>query len=314
MFIESAHGDGTLQVTASLATTASIIYRGMRRVERAQASVHSTEKLTRFQHHCRACSCKIMPFVDGDRATRSRHVAWFRQGGIHHAVPALDIRRRWQLEPQLFPVGVQDDVNGFAAIGETDGECQAVRVVAPVGLKRPHAVPGDAGLSAVFRPVLRSFKDGVAVAKVNEAANKPVQVLFVALVSASNGDGPDEYSFKVDSNLRVAVAKVDISPPDGTPVTGHVRPTKGFRDRLQAVILLLEDGRTKAALVTHDLIASSPAVVEGFRDAVAKATGTPREQILVAASHNHSGPKWEAEPGWSQHVATKKIRKRSLLR
>jgi len=127
-------------------------------------------------------------------------------------------------------------------------------------------------------------------------------VLFLALVSASNGDGPDEYSFKVDSNLRVAVAKVDISPPDGTPVTGHVRPTKGFRDRLQAVILLLDDGRTKAALVTHDLIASSPAVVEEFRDAVAKATGTPREHILVAASHNHSGPKWEAEPGWSRKV------------
>jgi hypothetical protein len=57
-------------------------------------------------------------------------------------------------------------------------------------------------------------------------------VLFLALVSTSNGDGPDEYSFKVDSNLRVAVAKVDISPPDGTLVTGPVRPTKGFRDRL----------------------------------------------------------------------------------
>jgi hypothetical protein len=61
------------------------------------------------------------------------------------------------------------------------------------------------------------------------------------------------------------VARVDISPPDGTPTTGHVRETKGFRDPLHAVVLLLDDGRTKAALVTHDLIASSPPVVEGFR-------------------------------------------------
>jgi neutral ceramidase len=127
-------------------------------------------------------------------------------------------------------------------------------------------------------------------------------LLFLIIVPASNADGPDTFAFKVDSNLKVAVAKVDISPPDGTPVTGHVRPTKGFRDRLHVVILLLDDGRTKAALVTHDLIASSPAVVDGFRDAVASATGTPRKHIMVAASHNHSGPKWETEPGWSRKV------------
>lgn len=125
---------------------------------------------------------------------------------------------------------------------------------------------------------------------------------FLLLVIASNGAEPDEFSFKVNSNLKVAVAKVDISPPEGTAVTGHVRPTKGFRDRLHAVILLLDDGRTRAALVTHDLIASGPAVVTGFRDAVAEATGTPHDHIMVAASHNHSGPKWEAEPAWSRQV------------
>jgi neutral ceramidase len=115
-------------------------------------------------------------------------------------------------------------------------------------------------------------------------------------------DGPDDYTFKVESNLRASVAKIDISPAEDTPVTGHIRPTKGFRDRLHAVILLLDDGRTKAALVTHDLIACSPAVVDGFRDAVADAAGIPRENVMVAASHNHSGPKWEDQPAWSRQV------------
>jgi neutral ceramidase len=124
----------------------------------------------------------------------------------------------------------------------------------------------------------------------------------LGLVPAAWADGPDEVTFKVESNLRAAVAKVDISPPDGTPVTGHVRETKGFRDRLYATVLLLDDSRTKAALVTHDLIGSSRAVVDGFREAVASATGTPRENIMVAASHNHSGPKWEDQPGWSRAV------------
>lgn len=126
--------------------------------------------------------------------------------------------------------------------------------------------------------------------------------LTLWLVQVSRADGPDAFTFKVESNLKIAVAKVDISPPDGTAVTGHVRPTKGFRDRLHAVILLLDDGRTKAALVTHDLIASSPAVMNGFRDPVAEVTGTPRDHIMVAASHNHSGPKWEAQPEWSRKV------------
>jgi hypothetical protein len=125
---------------------------------------------------------------------------------------------------------------------------------------------------------------------------------LLAFAASGAGGEPADMSFKVESNLRVAVAKVDISPPDGTPVTGHVRPTKGFRDRLHAVILLLDDGRSKAALVTHDLIASGPAVVAGLRDAVAEAAGIPRPHIMVAASHNHSGPKWEAEPAWSRKV------------
>ncbi len=123
--------------------------------------------------------------------------------------------------------------------------------------------------------------------------------------AAAFADGPDDLTFKVESNLKAAVCKIDISPPDGTPVTGHIRPTKGFRDRLHATILLLDDGRTRAAIVTHDLIACSAGVVEGFRDAVHEGAGIPREHILVAASHAHSGPKWEAQPAWNREVVKK---------
>ena len=129
-----------------------------------------------------------------------------------------------------------------------------------------------------------------------------IMLAFLATGSARAEAGAEQSSFKVESNLRVGVAHVDISPPDGTPTTGHIRETKGFRDRLYAVILLLDDGRTKAAIVTHDLIASSPAVVDGFRTAVADGAGIPRDHIMVAASHNHSGPKWEDQPVWSRRV------------
>lgn len=131
-----------------------------------------------------------------------------------------------------------------------------------------------------------------------------VLLLALALVPAGifAADGPDEQSFKVESNLRATVARVDVSPPDGTRAAGHIRDTKGFRDRLHAVVLLLDDGRTKAAIVTHDLVHSSLPIVEGFRAAVTDAAGISRDHVMVAASHNHSGPSWEDLPDWNRRV------------
>src|SRR5207249_10910861 len=87
---------------------------------------------------------------------------------------------------------------------------------------------------------------------------------------------------KVDSNLRAAAAKLDITPPEGTPVVGHVREVRGVRDRLHASVLLLDDGQTRAGLVTLDLISSGKAMVEQLRGVVAANSGTPRENILVS--------------------------------
>ena len=62
--------------------------------------------------------------------------------------------------------------------------------------------------------------------------------------------------FKVESNLRAGVAKIDITPPPDAKVVGHVRPTHGARDPIRAAILLLYDGQTRAAIVTFDLLCS----------------------------------------------------------
>jgi hypothetical protein len=48
----------------------------------------------------------------------------------------------------------------------------------------------------------------------------------VPVASVRASDGPDEQPFKVEANLRTAVAKIDISPPDGTRAAGHIRATK----------------------------------------------------------------------------------------
>jgi hypothetical protein len=118
-------------------------------------------------------------------------------------------------------------------------------------------------------------------------------------------EGPPVESFKVESNLRAGVAKVDITPPPDAKVEGHVRETRGARDPIRAAVLLLDDGRTKAAIVTLDLLCSWDELVRDVRGAVSKATETPRENILVATSHNHSGPGWSADSPYCRGVIEK---------
>jgi hypothetical protein len=123
--------------------------------------------------------------------------------------------------------------------------------------------------------------------------------LAVAGAATARGEPP---AFRVESNLKAAVAKVDITPPAGTKVVGHVREVDGARDRLHAVALLLDDGKTRAAVVTLDLLNVPPDMLAQLRESVGSATGTPADNIMVAVSHNHSGPGWAQNPEWARKV------------
>jgi neutral ceramidase len=108
---------------------------------------------------------------------------------------------------------------------------------------------------------------------------------------------------KPESNLRVAVAKLDITPPAGTKVVGHVREVDGVRDPLHAVLLLLDDGTTRAAILSLDLLSCPSDMAASLRESIGAASGTPAANIMVATSHNHSGPGWAENPEWARKVA-----------
>ncbi|MBI2480234.1 MAG: hypothetical protein HYV60_16860 [Planctomycetia bacterium] len=114
-------------------------------------------------------------------------------------------------------------------------------------------------------------------------------------------------SFAVQSNLRAGVAKVDITPgeTDGVMVTGHRRQVFGVRDPLRAGVLVLDDGATKAAIVTLDTIGAWDELVQLTRQRIEKLVGIPAANIMVAASHNHSGPAFEAESKWGRELVDK---------
>ncbi len=109
----------------------------------------------------------------------------------------------------------------------------------------------------------------------------------------------------VTSNLKAGAAKLDITPPPDTPVTGHPRKTRGARDPIRAGVLLLDDGKTKAAIVTYDLVKAWDPLVAMTREVVSAGTGTPPQNVMVAVSHNHSAPDFEKEKAWAADIKAK---------
>ncbi len=113
--------------------------------------------------------------------------------------------------------------------------------------------------------------------------------------------------FAVESNLRAGVAKVEITPDKvyQLEVVGHRRKVTGVRDPLRAGILVLDNGQTKAAIVTLDLISAYDELVKLARAQIEKETGIPSAHIMVAVSHNHSGPGFDANSQWGQELIKK---------
>lgn len=92
--------------------------------------------------------------------------------------------------------------------------------------------------------------------------------------------------------LRVGRAAVKITPEPGTPMAGYysTRLATGTHDDLHAKAIVLEKDGRKAALVACDLVALAPNVIEEARRLAEKATRIPAGNIMISATHSHTGP------------------------
>jgi hypothetical protein len=92
--------------------------------------------------------------------------------------------------------------------------------------------------------------------------------------------------------IRAGSAKVNITPPLGVKLIG----SKGYSsdsilDELYAKALVLNDGDTTLAIVSVDLLYSPLEDITGpVRDIITEKTGIPSQNVLVCATHTHSGP------------------------
>jgi hypothetical protein len=92
--------------------------------------------------------------------------------------------------------------------------------------------------------------------------------------------------------LRAGAGKADITPRTGYYLGGWTRADRiagGQHTRLQARAIVLQRGDRKVALVSIDLFMVAGGLVKHVGDRL-KARGFSEQNILVSASHTHSGP------------------------
>jgi neutral ceramidase len=92
--------------------------------------------------------------------------------------------------------------------------------------------------------------------------------------------------------LSAGAAAVDITPPRGCPMAGYysVRGAEGTHDPLHSKALVLEKDGVRVALVALDLISTTRGLVEDARALIEKETGIPGKNVMISATHSHTGP------------------------
>lgn len=94
------------------------------------------------------------------------------------------------------------------------------------------------------------------------------------------------------NTLQVGFSRVNITPMLGIPVRGYYidRFASGVRDELEFNTLAFRAGDDTVLLLSADLCEIDAETLDPFRRAISEATGVPFDNILIHATHTHTGP------------------------
>ncbi len=94
-------------------------------------------------------------------------------------------------------------------------------------------------------------------------------------------------------NLKAGAAATEITPKNTQFLYGypHVeRYSTGVHDSLFSSALYLSDGKTAVIFIANDIIFVGKCSAQNIRNRIAKKIPVPPENIMVTATHTHSGP------------------------
>jgi len=94
------------------------------------------------------------------------------------------------------------------------------------------------------------------------------------------------------AQLAAGLAVADITPPIGYRMSGYFseRLSTGISNPLHTKAIVLRQGDVSAAMVFCDIIGLSLDVSSRARRQAAERTGIPAPNILITATHSHTGP------------------------
>ena len=90
--------------------------------------------------------------------------------------------------------------------------------------------------------------------------------------------------------IQAGFARVDVTPPLGTPVSGYFneRLAKGVRDPIQLNALAFGNGQESAVIIACDVVAIVQDIADELRTLVAERTGIAAERVMICALHQHT--------------------------
>jgi neutral ceramidase len=107
----------------------------------------------------------------------------------------------------------------------------------------------------------------------------------------------------MDDKLIFAGAGREIITPEiGTLLFGY-RPdivSESVNDNLTATAVMFSDGETRTVLISLEICEIANELSDELRKAVGDAVGVPSENIILSATHTHSGPITVEIPGWGE--------------
>ena len=94
----------------------------------------------------------------------------------------------------------------------------------------------------------------------------------------------------MQTTLKAGSATANITPPLGTRIPGGFRPryAENVDDELFAKAVVIDNGTTRIAIVTCDLIAIPETIANAAKTRIADRCGIPAAHVMVNATHTHT--------------------------
>ena len=117
----------------------------------------------------------------------------------------------------------------------------------------------------------------------------------------------------MSTTLKAGSATANITPPLGTRIPGGFRPryAENVDDELFAKAVVIDNGTTRIAIVTCDLIAIPEKVADAAKERIADRCDIPPAHVMVNATHTHTAVAVadllgvDEDPGYTEWVPLK---------